>query len=74
MTIGSGVKTLGGGVFMGCSKLTDIYCYATAVPDADRDIVEWNQYEKATLHVPSALLDAYKAHQQWGRFNKIVAL
>lgn len=73
VTIGRGVKTIGSWCFGGCQQLTDIYCHATAVPDTYNDIVEWDQYEKATLHVPSASLNAYKAHQQWGRFNNIVA-
>ena len=41
----------------------------TAIEDFD-----WEAYEKITLHVPSASLANYKAHEEWGQFKNIVAM
>lgn len=33
---------------------------------------KYNLYEDAVLHVPSEYLEAYKSHEEWGRFTTIV--
>ena len=57
--------------FSMCSSLDTIYCYAITPPTT-------NQYAfgnyNATLYVPCESLEAYKAHEVWGRFNTIQCL
>ena len=72
--LGEEVKVISEWAFGSCQKLKDIYCYAEEVPETYGDIVNWELYEKATLYVPSASLDAYKAHEMWGQFKTIVAI
>lgn len=59
--------------FYFCTKLTDIYCYAGNVPTTS-SLVFSDIFEHATLHVPSASIDSYKAESPWNSFKKIVAL
>lgn len=75
LTLGSGIKTIGTSAFQGCSRLTDIYCRATDIPEIiGWNPFDWEAYEKITLHVPSASLANYKAHEEWGQFKNIVAM
>lgn len=58
-----------------------MYLYSATVLD-DIDIQAFVDYRRGvfsdlstyTLHVPSDLIDAYKAHSVWGQFGTIVAL
>lgn len=54
--------------------LTEIYCYATPVPETDASAFNMVTTFFVTLHVPSASLDAYKEAFPWNAFNSIVAL
>ena len=81
LTIGSGVTYIGAGAFAGCSVMKDVYCYAETVPEipTSQDSMNgppfaWWHYENTTLHVPSASLANYKAHEEWGQFKNIVAM
>ena len=70
MTIPSSVTEIGGGVFNGCSKLVDVYCYAINPPRID---VSWKSFDDGvTLHVPKASLSQYRA-QYWS-YGEVVAL
>ena len=68
------IKTINPQVFSLCPMLTDVYCRTSEVLDITEDVFDWNLSDNLTLHVPSALLDAYKAHKAWGRFHRIVAI
>ena len=68
------IKTINPQVFYLCPMLTDVYCRTSEVLDISADVFDWNLSDNLTLHVPSALLDAYKAHKAWGRFHRIVAI
>ena len=68
------IKTINPQVFERCPMLTDVYCRTSEVLDITEDVFDWNLSDNLTLHVPSALLDAYKAHKAWGRFHRIVAI
>ena len=70
--------------FAGCKKLKDVYCYAENVPVA---YVEDTYGEKivmspfssvdlssATLHVPAASVEKYKADEYWGKFCTILPI
>ena len=54
--------------------MTDLYCYAESVPETDKDLFEDTPCEDATLHVPAASVDAYKAAEEWKEFGRIVAI
>ena len=68
------IKTINPQVFQRCPMLTDVYCRTSEVLDITEVVFDWNLSDSLTLHVPSALLDAYKAHKAWGRFHRIVAI
>jgi uncharacterized protein YceK len=68
------IKTINPQAFCLCPMLTDVYCRTSEVLDITEDVFDWNLSDNLTLHVPSALLDAYKAHKAWGRFHRIVAI
>ena len=73
VTIPNSVTSIGEWAFYDCLELLDVYCYAEKVP-----YTYWSFYgsylENATLHVPAASLESYKATYPWSRFSKIVAL
>ena len=60
--------------FANCSELLDVYCYAEDVPSTQSDAFDGSYPENATLHVPDASIDSYKASAPWSGFGKIVAL
>ncbi|MBR2459073.1 MAG: leucine-rich repeat domain-containing protein [Bacteroidaceae bacterium] len=74
VTIGSGVESIGWSAFSDCSKLLDVYCYAEKVPSTESTAFNYSPIVNATLHVPAASIDSYKATAPWRRFGKIVAL
>ena len=74
VTIGNSVESIGGYAFNDCSKLIDVYCYAEKVPSTDNDAFYSSNYKNATLHVPAASIESYKAEAPWSKFGKIVAL
>ncbi|MEE0984763.1 MAG: leucine-rich repeat domain-containing protein [Bacteroidaceae bacterium] len=74
VTIGNSVTSIGGGAFAYCSELLDVYCYAEKVPSTYSNAFEGSYPEYATLHVPDASVDSYKATAPWSSFGKIVAL
>ena len=74
VTIGNSVTSIGEYAFNDCSKLIDVYCYAEKVPSTDNDAFYSSNYKNATLHVPAASIDSYKATYPWSEFGKIVAL
>ena len=74
ITIGSGVKTIGLEAFAKCPELSDVYCYAENVPSTMSDAFLKSYIDYATLHVPTASIDAYKAVKPWKSFKNIVEL
>ena len=64
----------GGAAFSGCLELLDVYCYAERVPSTESNTFEGSYPEYATLHVPAASIDSYKATAPWSSFGKIVGL
>lgn len=77
VTIPSSVTTIidgFNGAFYGCSKITDVYCWAKDVPTTYwRDFPDVKMQD-ATLHVPASAIDAYSAIEPWSKFGTIVAL
>ena len=74
VTIGSGINSIGQTAFASCPELTDVTCYAENVPSTYTDAFKDSYIEYATLHVPSASVNAYKARDPWKNFNKIVKI
>ena len=67
------VTSLRYGVFLGCTNLKDIYCYAENVPDGKSAFQSFN-LSNATLHVSEATLTDYKSTEPWSKFGNIVPL
>ena len=74
VTIGNSVESIWYGAFANCPELLDVYCYAEKVPSTKSDAFDGSYPEYATLHVPDASIDSYKASAPWSGFGKIVGL
>ena len=78
ITIGSGVKRISDRAFAYCPELTVVTCLAENVPNTsssyDYDAFDGSLIEYATLHVPAASIDLYKAAEPWKDFKEIVAI
>ena len=72
--IGSNVTFIGYGAFQECINLSDVYCFAEVVPTTPESAAFGSINEHATLHVPAASVDAYKAAEPWKNFKNIVAI
>ena len=73
LEIGKSVTNVGMRAFANIDKLNEVTCYAENVPTTDRTAFENSYTDYATLHVPYASVDKYKAVGPWNGF-KIVAL
>ncbi len=67
----SSLEELGSYCFAGCTKLKRVSCAATTPPKvkANRPSFGSLDLSKVTLYVPSASVDAYKAHATWKKFD-----
>ena len=74
ITIPASVTSIGDSAFSSCSSLTDVYCYADNVPSTNSYAFYETPISSATLHVPAASVDAYKAASPWSGFGSIVAI
>ena len=74
VTIGNSVESIGEEAFASCINISDVYCHAEKVPSTESDAFEGSYPENATLHVPDASIDSYKATKPWSSFGKIVAI
>ena len=70
--IPNSVTAISSAAFMGCNKLSVVYCYAEIVPATEPDIFKNSSIENATLYVPSAGLEQYKAKAPWSSFKEIL--
>ena len=73
VTIGNGVTSIGENAFVFCRGLKDVYCYALNAPNAS-EAFKYSSISFATLHVPRASIDAYRATDPWSSFGTIVPL
>ncbi|MBR6036695.1 MAG: leucine-rich repeat domain-containing protein [Bacteroidaceae bacterium] len=77
VTIPNSVTSIRDYAFQDCSGLKDVYCCAKSVPET---VSGWlgafdnSSISSATLHVPVASLETYKATDPWNTFKEIVAL
>ena len=74
VTIPNSVTSIGDYAFYCSTALKNVYCYAEKVPSTESDAFSSSPIADATLHVPNASVDSYKATAPWSSFGKIVAL
>jgi hypothetical protein len=80
ITIGNGIQIINTKAFANCTELTDVYCLAENVPQMMNnkqtctDAFEGSYIEYATLHVPAASVNAYKATAPWSNFKTIMGI
>lgn len=55
-------------VFRKCTAMTDLYCYAESVPQADRNTFS-NEIINLQIHVPASAVDDYKRANYWGNYQ-----
>ena len=80
--IGSGIEGIYSNAFGYCPELADVYCWSAEVPEMRNsngesgatDAFQGSDIEYATLHVPAASIDAYKAVEPWKSFMEIKPL
>ena len=77
IVFGNSLELIESFAFLNCPKINNVYCYAEQVPDAKGmygNSVFFFDGSLATLHVPAASIEAYKAEYPWDGFGSIVAL
>ena len=74
VTIGNSVEYIGSEAFADCPELLNVYCYAEKLPSTYSNAFNASNPENATLHVPTASVESYKATEPWSNFGKIVTL
>ena len=65
----STVNYVGFGIFVQCNKLKDIVLYAEETPEYWGE--DLSLLTETTLYVPEVSMDAYKAHEYWGKLLNI---
>ena len=71
VTMGNKLTDVSYRAFYGCNSLRTITVPCLSVPDADNSAFN---YFDATLYVPEASINDYKAHPVWGKFAKIQSI
>ena len=74
INIPDSVTRIGKFAFDYCKRLADVYCYAENMPSTERIVFNNSDIRKATLHVPAASIEQYKATAPWSDFGTIVAI
>ena len=74
LTLGSGLQSIGSWAFASCKDLEKVICYAEDVPSTKTDAFKDSYVEYATLIVPDASIEKYKAADQWKDFGTIKGL
>ena len=74
ITIPNSVTSIARYAISQCSSLTDVYCYAENIPTTPNNAFNNSNTNNATLHVPEASIEAYKAAAPWSGFGSIVAI
>ena len=67
--IPSTIQGIGGGVFRGCTSLTDVFCFAPQSPFSKFSF-DGLDMGKIRLHVPNAAISQYR-NSRWNQFKSI---
>ena len=68
------INYIGDFAFRYLSKLKDIYCHATTVPNTTKFTFGDVDLSQVTLHVPASSVDSYQSTSPWNQFGAIVPL
>ena len=74
ITIPESVTSIGECAFADCENLRDVLCLAEQVPTTPVNAFEDTPISEATLHVPAASIEAYRAAEPWSLFKSIVPI
>ena len=74
VTIGNSVTSIGSEAFASCPNLEKVICHAENVPSTDTYAFKDSYIEYATLMVPDASKENYKAANPWKKFGSIVPI
>lgn len=74
VNIPNSVTSIGNSAFRGCSHLKEVICYAKDVPTTGDYVFNKNNVASATLMVPAASVEKYKAAEQWKEFGTILPI
>ena len=74
LTLGIGLQFIGFLAFYSCKDLEEVTCYAEDVPSTGGYAFYDSYVEYATLMVPEASVEKYKAADPWSGFGYIVSL
>jgi len=66
------ISEIGSNAFSGCSGLRSITCKPVTPPSTSNSFADESIFTQATLFVPNESLEAYRAHEEWKRFSRIV--
>ena len=75
VSFGEAVTSIGELIFHSCNSLTNIICRSTTPATVTKNTFNGYScdiYTQATLFVPNESLEAYRAHDVWGQFSRIV--
>ena len=74
--IPSSVTNIGRCAFNNCRELSDVYCFAENVPEADNDAFNgvFPIDNNTTLYVPAKSLEKYRNTSPWNKFGTIISL
>ena len=73
VTIGSGVESIGNSAFSGCTGLTSVTSLIEVPPTINSNVFNNVPVASATLYVPEAVVEAYRAADVWQSFGAIEA-
>ena len=73
VVIGNSVAQIKANAFNGCDSLQVVTCLIPEPISVNANVFN-NVYEHATLRVPMASVDAYKAASPWNKFSRIIAI
>lgn len=74
ITIPNSVISIGKKAFSNCQNLTDVYCFAEALPTTQSDTFDGSYIDYATLHVPEVAYETYNTTAPWSSFGTIKTL
>lgn len=72
--LGANVKIFEQGPLMGCKSLSRVVCHAATPPEVGGYSIYSYSNNPPILYVHQASLEAFKSHEKWGRFPRIIPI